>query len=92
MVERLYHPDKYKRVYCDRSRCNKSEICAFFHNGQEKARATKESKAFKKGSPYYVPWVDVNELQDTLWKELSGSPPSQDSPAKSEPNPKEEIK
>lgn len=31
-VERLYHPDKYKRVYCDRGRCNKSEICAFYHN------------------------------------------------------------
>jgi len=31
-VERLYHPDKYKRIYCDRSRCNKSEICAFFHS------------------------------------------------------------
>lgn len=30
-VERLYHPDKYKRIYCDRSRCNKSEICAFYH-------------------------------------------------------------
>ena len=30
-VERLYHPDKYKRVNCDRGRCNKSEICAFFH-------------------------------------------------------------
>jgi hypothetical protein len=34
-VERLYHPDKYKRINCDRSRCNKSEICAFFHSKQE---------------------------------------------------------
>jgi len=31
-VERLYHPDKYKRIFCDRSRCNKSEICAFYHS------------------------------------------------------------
>lgn len=31
-VERLYHPDKYKRINCDRSRCNQSEICAFFHS------------------------------------------------------------
>ena len=32
-VERLYHPDKYKRIYCDRrGKCNQSEICAFYHN------------------------------------------------------------
>ena len=31
MVERLYHPEKYKRIQCDKQRCNKSEICAFYH-------------------------------------------------------------
>lgn len=36
-VERLYHPDKYKRIFCDRGRCNKSEICAFYHSQKERA-------------------------------------------------------
>lgn len=38
-VEKLYHPDKYKRTNCDRSRCNKSEICAFHHNNEERSQA-----------------------------------------------------
>ncbi len=35
-VERLYHPDKYKRINCDKARCNKSEICAFYHTPKER--------------------------------------------------------
>lgn len=47
-IERLYHPDKYKRIYCDRSRCNKSEICAFFHSQQERGHAQKMCKNYRK--------------------------------------------
>jgi hypothetical protein len=47
-VERLYHPDKYKRIYCDRSRCNKSEICAFYHTQQESRHAQKMTKNYRK--------------------------------------------
>jgi hypothetical protein len=47
-VERLYHPDKYKRINCDRSRCNKSEICAFYHNQQERNHAVKMCKNYRK--------------------------------------------
>ncbi len=47
-VERLYHPDKYKRIYCDRSRCNKTDICAFFHNPKERQQANKECRQYRK--------------------------------------------
>jgi len=47
-VERLYHPDKYKRINCDRGRCNKSEICAFYHNQQERNYAMKMCKNYRK--------------------------------------------
>ena len=47
-VERLYHPDKYKRIYCDRSRCNQREICAFFHSQQERNHAQKVCKNYRK--------------------------------------------
>lgn len=43
-VERLYHPEKYKRIECDRARCNKMDICAFFHNAREKNLAHKLCK------------------------------------------------
>ena len=47
-VERLYHPDKYKRVNCDRGRCNKSQICAFYHNHQERNHTIKMCKNYRK--------------------------------------------
>jgi hypothetical protein len=47
-IERLYHPDKYKRIYCDRGRCNKSEICAFYHSQQERGHAQKMCKNYRK--------------------------------------------
>lgn len=47
-VERLYHPDKYKRTFCDRYRCNKSEICAFFHSQQERNHAQKVCRNYRK--------------------------------------------
>jgi hypothetical protein len=53
-VERLYHSEKYKRVYCDRSRCNKSEICAFFHSKVERDLAQKKSKSYKKQMACYL--------------------------------------
>lgn len=47
-VERLYHPDKYKRVPCDNKRCNKLEICAFFHAVREKNMAIRIVKGHRK--------------------------------------------
>jgi len=50
-VERLYHPDKYKRISCDGQRCNNSSICAFYHSSKERTKATKESRNYKKKNP-----------------------------------------
>lgn len=64
-VERLYHPDKYKRISCDKLRCNKSEICAFFHSTKEKNLANKLCKNYRKaivGQP--VP--NINQLHENL--------------------------
>lgn len=63
-VERLYHPDKYKRINCDRSRCNKSEICAFYHNQQERSHAQKMCKNYKKkvsGNKYNIDIAFINQ-------------------------------
>ena len=43
-VEKLYHPDQYKRKNCDRYRCNQQEICAFYHGTGEKNDVIKYSK------------------------------------------------
>lgn len=75
-VERLYHPDKYKRIFCDvhicnkltwlqRSRCNKSEICAFYHTQKERAQASKECKQFRKVSAQSPP-IEINEVHEQL--------------------------
>lgn len=64
-MERLYHPDKYKRISCDKLRCNKSEICAFFHSTKEKNLANKLCKNYRKaivGQP--VP--NINQLHESL--------------------------
>jgi hypothetical protein len=47
-VERLYHPDKYKRIQCDKQRCNKLEICAFYHILRERNLALKICKNYRK--------------------------------------------
>ncbi len=61
-VERLYHPDKYKRIYCDRQRCNKSEICAFYHNTKERGQAIKECKNYKRNINSRHAVITANDL------------------------------
>ena len=71
-VERLYHPEKYKRIECDRARCNKSDICAFYHNQREKSKAHKLCKQHIKSNhgmkivKQLVP--NINNLQEELIK------------------------
>ena len=64
-VERLYHPDKYKRIECDRSRCNKTDICAFYHNAREKNLAHKLYKQHMKSRQGYK-MPNINQLNDEL--------------------------
>ncbi len=64
-VERLYHPDKYKRISCDKLRCNKSEICAFFHSIKEKNLAIKLCKNYRKAI-VNQPVPDINKLHENL--------------------------
>ena len=47
-VERLYHPDKYKRIMCDKQRCNKLDICAFYHTMKERNQAMRICKNHRK--------------------------------------------
>ena len=47
-VERLYHPDKYKRINCDKLRCNKTEICAFHHSLKERSLTVKLCKNYRR--------------------------------------------
>lgn len=47
MVERLYHPEKYKLVPCDKQRCNQREICAFYHNTYERNLALTLRKQYR---------------------------------------------
>ena len=63
-VERLYHPDKYKRIFCDRSRCNKTDICAFYHTQKERTQANKECRAYRKACK--PPALSVSELNAEL--------------------------
>lgn len=64
-VERLYHPDKYKRIECDRSRCNKMDICAFFHTSRDKGLAHKLCKQYLK-SRQGVKLPDISQLNSEL--------------------------
>ena len=66
-VERLYHPDKYKRIECDRSRCNKMDICAFYHNAREKSLAHKLCKQHVKSRQgFKLP--NINNMHEELLK------------------------
>ena len=47
-IEKLYHPDSYKRKNCEKFKCNKKEICAFNHTANEKAHAVKMARSFGK--------------------------------------------
>ena len=67
-VERLYHPDKYKRINCDRARCNKSEICAFFHSQQEKSHTAKMCKNYRKQVKDTVYDIDIAEINRQLYE------------------------
>lgn len=64
-VERLYHPDKFKRISCDKLRCNKSEICAFFHSAKEKNAALKLCKNYRK-AVHNQPVPNINQLHERL--------------------------
>ena len=50
-IEKLYHPDSYKRKNCEKFKCNKKEICAFNHNSSEKNHASKMAKKWRKDGP-----------------------------------------
>ena len=65
-VERLYHPDKYKRIYCDQNRCNKSEICAFFHKAQEKNEAQKQCNKFRKQVSNKKYSIQIEQINNEL--------------------------
>ena len=47
-IEKLYHPDSYKRKNCEKFKCAKKEICAFNHTAAEKNHAAKMCKKFRK--------------------------------------------
>ena len=65
-VERLYHPDKYKRVQCDKARCNNNPICAFFHEPAEKQLCSQKAKNFKKKALVSRHELDVKKLHKLL--------------------------
>ena len=65
-IERLYHPDKYKRIYCDRSRCNKSEICAFYHSQQERGHAQKMCKNYRKQTSNKKYPIDIDMINNEI--------------------------
>lgn len=44
--ERLYHPSKFKLVPCEKKVCNRADMCAFYHNSEEKDNAEQESDQF----------------------------------------------
>ena len=66
-VERLYHPDKYKRIMCDKQRCNKLDICAFYHNQRERNLAIKLCKAYRK-SKMSQRLPNINQLNEQVLK------------------------
>lgn len=66
-VERLYHPDKYKRIQCDKQRCNKLEICAFYHSMRERNLALKICKNYRK-SQMHLKLPNIKQLNDELLK------------------------
>lgn len=66
-VERLYHPDKYKRIMCDKQRCNKLDICAFYHIMKERNQAIKLCKNHRKGQAG-IKMPNVNTLHDALMR------------------------
>ena len=66
-VERLYHPDKYKRIMCDKHRCNKLDICAFYHNMRERHLAIKLCKNHRK-SKMGQKMPHITALHDELLK------------------------
>jgi len=66
MVERLYHPEKYKRIACDKQRCNKLEICAFYHTMKERNQALKLSKTFRKTTATAKKMSVINDLHNEL--------------------------
>jgi len=82
-VERLYHPDKYKRIYCDRSRCNKSEICAFYHSQQERNHAQKVCKNYRKqvqNKKYDIKIKDINKAIKEYYQNPTPNPTNEKLP------------
>jgi len=64
-VERLYHPDKFKRISCDKLRCNNTEICAFYHSLKERNLAIKLCKNYRKAI-INQPVPNINKLHESL--------------------------
>ena len=62
-IEKLYHPESYKRKNCEKFKCNKKEICAFNHNASEKNHATKMAKKFVKKNAQFK--IDTHRLNIT---------------------------
>lgn len=63
--EKLYHPEKFKAAECrallklgPRRGCNRGDLCAFFHNVDEKQQAENEALEF------YDPLVDYPEEEE----------------------------
>jgi hypothetical protein len=44
--ERLYHPCKYKLVYCEKRLCKRNKMCAFYHSVDEREEACEFSHEF----------------------------------------------
>jgi hypothetical protein len=65
-VEKLYHPDQYKRKNCDRHRCNQQEICAFHHGPQEKNQALKMAKKYQKQVQGKTYEIDIDQINSEI--------------------------